>query len=71
MFGGRATILDLCYTVFMRAKGKNDDDGGPTDWFNDTFPLVRKWIDQALATPTASGERDGDKHVADDQGAAP
>jgi hypothetical protein len=24
----------------MRAKGKNDEDGGPTDWFNDTLPII-------------------------------
>lgn len=39
-------IIDLCYTAFMRAKDKNDEDGGPTDWFTDTRPLIIEGIDK-------------------------
>lgn len=38
---GVIRIVDLCFTAFMHAKnGKNGDDGGPCDWFNDTYPAV-------------------------------
>ena len=33
-------VVDIAYSAFMRARGKNDEDGGPTDWFNDTKPMV-------------------------------
>jgi hypothetical protein len=36
----RPRILDLCYTAFMTAKGKNSEDGGATDWFTDTLPKL-------------------------------
>ena len=51
-------IIDLCYTAFMRAKAKNDEDGGTTDWFTDTKPQIDKLIEEmrssfvaALASP--------------------
>ena len=45
---GTVRIIDLAYTAFMRAKnGKNKDDGGPCDWFTDTYPdmcaQIEKW----------------------------
>lgn len=40
------SVRNLCYSVFMRAKGSNDEDGGPTDWFTDTVPMVDKGITQ-------------------------
>lgn len=40
-------IVDIAYSAFMRgAVGKNDDDGGPCDWFNDTKPMVMKAIER-------------------------
>lgn len=34
-------VVDIAYSAFMVAKtGKNKDDGGPCDWFNDTKPMV-------------------------------
>lgn len=40
-------IVDIAYTAFMsRATGKNKDDGGPCDWFNDTKPQITKAIEQ-------------------------
>lgn len=49
--GGRGylTVRDLCYTVFMKAKAKNDEDGGPTDWFTDTLPIVEKGLQKLRA----------------------
>lgn len=58
----REAVKNLCWTVFQRAKGKNEEDGGPTDWFTDTLPHVQKWFDQALthegaALPTPSSHQ--------------
>ncbi len=42
----RALILELCLHAFTHAKwGKNQADGGPTDWVNDTLPTVEAAID--------------------------
>ncbi len=40
-------LIDIAYTAFMRAKGKNDEDGGPTDWFTDTKPMIDAEIERA------------------------
>lgn len=38
-------IVDIAYTAFMSGSiGKNPDDGGPCDWFNDTRPTVMRLI---------------------------
>lgn len=37
-------VIDIAYTAFMQAKRPNDDDGGASDWFNDTRPMVRELI---------------------------
>lgn len=37
-------VTDIAYTAFMAAKQPNDEDGGPSDWFNDTKPTVQKAI---------------------------
>jgi hypothetical protein len=38
-------IVDIAYSAFMIAKqGKNKDDGGPCDWFNDTKPMVMEQL---------------------------
>ena len=38
-------VVDIAYSVFMHAlQGKNRDDGGQCDWFNDTKPLVMEWL---------------------------
>lgn len=37
-------VVDIAYSAFMVAKAKNSEDGGPTDWFNDTKPLVMQAI---------------------------
>lgn len=39
-------VIDIAYTAFMCAKQPNDDDGGPSDWYNDTKPVVEKAIDK-------------------------
>ena len=40
-------IVDIAYYAFMLAKqGKNKDDGGPCDWFNDTKPMVMEQLDK-------------------------
>jgi hypothetical protein len=46
-------IIDLCYTAFMRAHAKNDEDGGPTDWFTDTYPMIVKAIEKHRAAALA------------------
>lgn len=40
------TIYDLCFTAFMKAHGNNEEDGGPTDWMNDTRPIIKKEIER-------------------------
>lgn len=42
-------IIDIAYTAFLRAKETNDEDGGPTDWFTDTYPRIVKLIETARA----------------------
>jgi hypothetical protein len=42
---GQLTVRDLAYTAFQKAKDKNDEDGGPTDWFTDTRPIVENGIE--------------------------
>lgn len=37
-------VLDIAYTAFMAAKQPNSEDGGPSDWFNDTKPQITKAI---------------------------
>lgn len=37
-------VIDIAYTAFMQAKRPNDEDGGASDWFNDTRPKVRELI---------------------------
>lgn len=37
-------VIDIAYTAFMQAKRPNDEDGGASDWFNDTRPVVRELI---------------------------
>lgn len=40
-------VVDIAYTAFMSgAAGKNEEDGGPCDWFNDTKPKVDAAIGQ-------------------------
>ena len=37
-------VIDIAYTAFMQAKRPYDEDGGASDWFNDTRPVVRELI---------------------------
>ena len=49
-------IVDIAYSAFMNARRPNSDDGGRTDWFTDTKPMVDREIANiraALASPTA------------------
>lgn len=39
-------VIDIAYTAFMRAKDRNTDDGGTTDWFNDTRPAIIEAINK-------------------------
>lgn len=39
-------VIDIAYTAFMRAKDRNTDDGGATDWFNDTRPAIIEAINK-------------------------
>jgi len=37
-------VVDIAYTAFMLAKQPNIEDGGNSDWFNDTKPSVMEAI---------------------------
>lgn len=39
-------VIDIAYTAFMCGKQPNSEDGGASDWFNDTKPMVEKAIDK-------------------------
>lgn len=39
-------IIDIAYTAFMAAKKPNDEDGGASDWFTDTRPVVKELIEK-------------------------
>lgn len=61
-------VVDVAYSAFMSGRsGKNADDGGPCDWFNDTKPMVVEAIAKMhkdlfdakpapQPAPTAAGE---------------
>lgn len=52
----RPCIIDLCFTAFMRrVVGKNPEDGGPCDWFNDTRPQIIEQIDKLRGALTREG----------------
>jgi hypothetical protein len=61
-------VVDIAYSAFMIAKqGKNKDDGGPCDWFNDTKPMVmdaltkiRKDLSEAAHNITAPEQKGGE-----------
>lgn len=38
-------VVDIAYSAFMIGRcGKNKDDGGPCDWFNDTKQMhLNRW----------------------------
>jgi hypothetical protein len=55
---GNLTIRDLCYTAFMKAKGTNDEDGGPTDWFTDTLPTIEKGLQRMRTEAALSPEKE-------------
>jgi hypothetical protein len=47
-------VVDIAYSAFMSGRsGKNKDDGGPCDWFNDTKPMVNEQIAKIRAAITA------------------
>jgi hypothetical protein len=56
-------VVDIAYSAFMMGRiGKNSDDGGPCDWFNDTKPMVmeqlakiRKDLAEAACSTTKKG----------------
>lgn len=38
-------VVDIAYSAFMIGRsGKNKDNGGPCDWFNDTKPMVMEQL---------------------------
>lgn len=39
-------VIDIAYTAFTLAKRPNKEDGGASDWFNDTKPTVTQMIDK-------------------------
>lgn len=55
-------VIDIAYTAFMAAKQPNTEDGGPSDWFTDTRPVVLAAIeklrkDLLAASPADQGEK--------------
>jgi hypothetical protein len=52
-------VVDIAYSAFMIGRcGKNKDDGGPCDWFNDTKPMV---LEQLAKIKKDMKEEDGIK----------
>ena len=45
-FNNRLTprIIDVAYAAFMLGKQPNKEDGGESDWFNDTRPTIVEMI---------------------------
>lgn len=37
-------VIDIAYTAFTLAKQPNNEDGGASDWFNDTKPKITELI---------------------------
>ena len=58
-------VIDIAYTAFMLAKRPNTEDGGASDWFNDTKPAITKMIEKLrkdliedrAASPTPPAEQ--------------
>ena len=42
-------VVDIAYNAFMIAKHPNKEDGGPSDWFTDTRPMVMEKIAEIRA----------------------
>ncbi len=42
---GQYRIVDIALWAFQRSRENNPDDGGPTDWYNDTYPQVMKTLE--------------------------
>lgn len=55
-------VVDTAYSAFMIGRcGKNKDDGGPCDWFNDTNPMVLEQLEQLAKIKKDMKEEDGIK----------
>ena len=40
-------VIDIAFSAFMAAKsGKNKDDSGSCDWFNDTRPMILQQLEK-------------------------
>lgn len=50
-------VVDIAYNAFLNARRPNTEDGGATDWFTDTRPMVMEKI--------AEIQRDTRKHGID------
>lgn len=72
---GVLSVRNLCYAAFSAAKSENTEDGGPTDWMNDTLPMVDTGIAKLRAllvqeligaglVLNAAGETQGALHAA-------
>ena len=58
-------IIDIAYTAFMSGRsGKNKEDGGPCDWFNDTRPTVDECIKKVRAELSQAAEHANPQAVA-------
>lgn len=52
-------VVDIAYSAFRLGRcGKNNDDGGPCDWFNDTKPMVMDQIAKIRAAIAAEQKAD-------------
>ena len=55
-------VVDIAYSAFMLGRaGKNKDDGGPCDWFNDTKPMVDEQIGKIRAALTPAPAQEGER----------
>jgi len=50
-------VIDIAYTAFMLAKQPNKEDGGDSDWFNDTKPAIKEAINKLRADLFADREK--------------
>lgn len=49
-------LLDLCFDAFTNADRPNSEDGGPSDWFNDTKPKIDESLREFAAEINAAAK---------------
>ena len=49
-------VVDIAYNAFLQGGRPNDEDGGESDWFNDTHPMVVDKIAEIRGSIAAAKE---------------